>query len=83
MKRMESDETKIAVLVEKVSTMSVILSKLDTKMDTITDKFFPREQGIDLEKRVTSLEGWKIWLVGAAAGIAVIVSFVKDLIIKH
>lgn len=64
-KVMESDETKIAVLVEKVGTMSVVLTKLDTKLDVMTEKFAAKEQVVALEGRVSNLEGWKNKMLGA------------------
>lgn len=64
-KTTESDETKIAVLVEKVGNMNVVLTKLDTKFDTLTDKFAPKEQVDALEKKVESLESWKNKMLGA------------------
>lgn len=61
----QSDETQIAVLVEKVGTMSITLTKLDAKFDASADKFYPKDEGQKLETKVSSLEGWRDKMIGA------------------
>lgn len=83
MKPEESDQTKIAVLVEKVGNMNVVLTKLDTKFDSFNDKFAKVERVDILDKKVDNLEGWKYKAIGAASTIALAVSWAKDWVMGH
>lgn len=60
-----SDETQIAVLVEKVGTMSVTLNKLDTKFDAQADKYATKEEVVIIKAEVKELQGWKNKMLGA------------------
>lgn len=75
-KTMESDETKIAVLVEKIGTMNVTLTKLDGKFDTISDKFAAKTDVDVIKKDVEDLKGWKNKMLGALVIAQVVWGFV-------
>lgn len=62
---MESEETKIAVLVEKVGTMNTTLTKLDGKFDTMADKFALKTDVAAIVADVEELKGWKNKMLGA------------------
>ena len=63
----QTDATQIAVLVEKVGTMSITLTKLDSKFDAQAEKYPSKERVEVLEKKVDNLESWKNKMLGALA----------------
>lgn len=77
----ESEETKIAVLVEKVSTMNDTLTKLDAKFDSLTDKFASKTEVDLIKKDVEDLKGWKYKAIGAAGALGLGLSAIKDWLI--
>lgn len=86
----ESDETKIAVLVEKVGNMNITLTKLDGKLDTMTDKFATKDQITEVDKRlgdhdskIDNLENWKNRMLGALVVVQVVWGAVIFFITGH
>ena len=67
-----SEQTQIAVLVEKVGTMSLTLTKLDNKFDIMKDSFASKEELVVVKNDVEELKGWKNKMLGALVAAQVV-----------